>query len=64
MERRSSSGHRLYWVDDLKYNDKRLTSIQKEENKMMSEAMNTYDNMINQSDEFYKQQIDAAERTG
>ena len=39
---------------DIDYNDKRLTSIQKEENKMMSEAMNTYDGMIEQSDGFYK----------
>ena len=41
------------------YNDERLDAVSEDKEKMMELVGDTYDSMINQSDEFYQAQIDA-----
>lgn len=45
---------------DIDYNDKRFQEVENEEATALREIKGTYDNMINQSDSFYQQQIDAS----
>lgn len=45
---------------DINYNDKRLTSIQKEGETAVKDSNKTYDDMISQSDKFYDKQIKAS----
>ena len=45
---------------DIDYNDKRFQEVENEEATALREIKGTYDNMINQSDNFYQQQIDAS----
>lgn len=45
---------------DIDYNDKRFQEVENEEATALREIKGTYDNMINQSDGFYQQQIDAS----
>lgn len=46
-----------YTVD---YNDKRFQEVENEEATALREVQSTYDNMINESQGFYQQQIDAS----
>lgn len=45
---------------DIDYNDKRFQEVENEEATALREVQGTYDNMINQSNGFYQQQIDAS----
>jgi len=45
---------------DIDYNDKRFQQVKNEEATALKETKSTYDNMVNQSDNFYQQQIDAS----
>ena len=45
---------------DINYNDKRFQEVKNEEATALREVKGTYDNMVNQSDNFYQQQIDAS----
>ena len=46
----------------VNYNDKRFTQVNDEKEAALNENEKTYDSMINSSDEFYKAQINAAQR--
>ena len=45
---------------DIDYNDKRFQQVKNEEATALRETQGTYDKMVNQSDSFYQQQIDAS----
>ena len=44
----------------VNYNDKRFTEVKNQESVALKETQNTYDSMVNQSDKYYQQQIDAS----
>ena len=44
----------------INYNDKRFQQVENEEATALRETKGTYDKMVNQSDSFYQQQIDAS----
>lgn len=44
----------------VNYNDKRFTEVEKDEKKAVQDTTNTYNSMINQSESYYQQQIDAS----
>lgn len=46
--------------ETVDYNDKRLTDVKAEQTQKESEINQTYDNMINNSNKFYQDQIDAS----
>lgn len=46
--------------ETVDYNDKRLTDVKAEQTQKESEINQTYDNMINNSNKFYQNQIDAS----
>lgn len=46
--------------ETVDYNDKRLTDVKSEQTQKESEINQTYDNMINNSNKFYQDQIDAS----
>lgn len=43
----------------VNYDDKRFTEVEKDKNAALSDLENTYTNMINQSDKYYQDQINA-----
>ena len=45
---------------DIDYNDKRFQQVKNEEATALKETQSTYDNMVNQTDSYYQQQIDAS----
>lgn len=44
----------------INYDDKRLTAVKNDESAALSDLEKTYSGMINQSDKYYQQQIDAS----
>ena len=48
----------------INYDDKRFAEVKADEKAALNEVDVTYGNMINNSDKFYKQQIDAAKQYG
>lgn len=44
----------------VNYNDERFTQVKNEESAALKETQSTYDSMVNQSDKYYQQQIDAS----
>lgn len=49
---------------DINYDDKRFTQVNNEKNAALSEMEKTYGGMINDSDKYFQQQIDATEKWG
>lgn len=49
---------------DINYNDKRFTQVNNEKNVALKEMENTYGGMINDSDNYFKDQISAVEKWG
>ena len=45
---------------DINYNDERFKTVEAQKQTALDNVNNTYNNMINQSDKFYQDQIDAA----
>ena len=45
---------------DINYDDERFTNVEAEKEAALNDVNNTYNNMINQSDKFYQDQVDAA----
>ena len=42
----------------VNYNDSRFQEVEEEKNQALSETKNTYDQMINDSQSYYQQQIE------
>lgn len=49
---------------DIDYNDNRFTEVETDKKAALSDLETTYGGMINQSDKYYQQQIDAANKWG
>lgn len=49
---------------EIDYNDKRFTEVEADKKAALSEVESTYGGMISNSDKFYQNQIDAAEKWG
>lgn len=45
---------------DIDYNDRRFVDVKNEEATALKETQGTYDKMVNQTDSYYQQQIDAS----
>ena len=45
---------------DIDYNDRRFVEVKNQEATALKETQSTYDNMVNQTDSFYQQQIEAS----
>ena len=44
---------------EINYEDERFKNVENEKQDRLNEVNTAYDNMVNQSDEFYQRQIDA-----
>lgn len=47
---------------DVNYDDKRFTEVEKDKQQALSDVENTYGGMINQTDKFYQDQINASKQ--
>lgn len=45
---------------DINYEDERFKTVENQKQEQLNNINNTYNNMVNQSDQFYQKQIDAA----
>ena len=44
----------------VNYNDERFTQVKNEEASALKETKSTYDSMVNESNKYYQEQIDAS----
>ena len=47
---------------DINYEDERFKQVESQKQEQLNNINNTYNNMVNQSDQFYQNQIDAANK--